>query len=82
MASTYIANGAKVYGTGVTNVGDGLYELKIRRSTGAKWDTNPPYPWPATIPWPQVPGDPGETDGGIEDFDIFKLYFKIRFTKV
>jgi hypothetical protein len=83
VSETDYANGAIKNSTNifpVDGIDGGLYHLWF---TSPGWDGEPPYPWPATIPWP-VPGapDPGETDGSIEDTNIFKLYFKIRFTKV
>jgi hypothetical protein len=62
----------------VEQVGDGLYKIGV----DGDWDNAPPYPWPAEIPWPEPTGDPGRTGGSIEDFNIFKLYFKIRLEKL
>jgi hypothetical protein len=74
-----MANGKIFNSTSASMVEDG--QVKLGGNPG--WDTAPPYPWPADIPWLTAPsGDPGETDGSIEDFNLFKLYFKIRLTKV
>ena len=76
---TKLANGKIFNATSANMVQDGQVRLAINPG----WDTSPPYPWPADIPWLTAPsGDPGETDGNIEDFNLFKLYFKIRLTKV
>ena len=76
---TRFANGNPAHSTyNAEQVGDGIYRLPI----DGDWDNTPPYPWPAEIPWPEPTGDPGRTGGSIEDFNIFKLYFKIRLEKL